>query len=240
MEENNGKPGSAPTHNSGGQKQGGLSWSQPASAPAPAQSKPVNAPSGLMPQMQKPLTVPASAPSPKVQSPMMKKSDTPAGGTGNRTRMIIAAVVVLVLLAGAWYMWGGTGPTSEGTASQTTNNTQGSTISNPTLPAGLTIDSPQDAGMQVSIKSASVAAPTWIVIYDSNNGQPGRALGASMFFPDYNGKGGTINLLRGTLPGQTYLVGESLDDGDHIFSPQNDKPVRDQSGNPVWMKFQTR
>jgi hypothetical protein len=44
-------------------------------------------------------------------------------------------------------------------------------------------------------------------------------------------------LLRATMPGQSYFVGQSLDDGDKIFSTQNDKPVRDSKGNPLFTQF---
>lgn len=113
--------------------------------------------------------------------------------------------------------------------------TAGAVISN----EWLTVPSPQPAGLQVAISHVSVTRPTWVVVYESRGGQPGNALGASLFF-DSTQSSGVVDLLRGTLPGQMYFVGESIDDGDRIFSLQNDKPVRDQSGNPLWVSFQTQ
>ena len=94
--------------------------------------------------------------------------------------------------------------------------------------------------MQVVINSATVSAPTWLVVYESSNGQPTRILGASIFFPENNGKGSSIPLLRATQSGQTYIVGERVDDGDHKLSLTLDQSVTDSSGNPVWSTFATR
>lgn len=93
--------------------------------------------------------------------------------------------------------------------------------------------------MQVSVTSATVSTPTWLVVYESSNGQPVRILGAAMFFPENNGKGGTIPLLRATQPGQTYVVGERTDNGDHMLSLTADAPVADSSGNAMWSSFKT-
>ena len=50
---------------------------------------------------------------------------------------------------------------------------------------------------------------------------------------------GSVPLLRATVSGQTYLVGESIDNGDHVFSLTADKPVEDSSGKPVLTEFKT-
>lgn len=107
--------------------------------------------------------------------------------------------------------------------------------------AALSISSPQDAGLNVAVSHVRVSSPTWVVIYEDQNGNPGNVLGASLFFPASEGgaESGVVPLLRGTLPGQTYLAGEALDDGDHKFSLDTDKPVRDDKGNPVLVEFKT-
>ena len=86
-----------------------------------------------------------------------------------------------------------------------------------------------------------VSQPTWVVIYEDHAGTPGNALGAELFLPQSQGtpQDGTVELLRATLPGQTYLAGELLDSGDKIFSLQSDKPVRDAEGNPILVQFST-
>jgi hypothetical protein len=86
-----------------------------------------------------------------------------------------------------------------------------------------------------------VSQPTWVVIYEDHAGVPGNALGAALFLPQSGNaaQSGTVELLRGTLPGQTYFAGEALDDGDKVFSLASDKPVRDAQGNPVLVEFTT-
>jgi hypothetical protein len=104
----------------------------------------------------------------------------------------------------------------------------------------ITVSSPQNAGMDVVIKDANVSAPTWLVVYEMYQGKPFRALGATMFFPEYNGKGGVISLLRATQPNTTYFIGQSLDDGTHTFTPHVNKEVTDANGNLLGVTFTTQ
>lgn len=102
----------------------------------------------------------------------------------------------------------------------------------------LSIPSPQDPGFEVAVTHISVDIPTWVVIYEARGREPGNALGAALFTSER--KSGAVILLRGTLPGQTYLAGQSRDDGDHIFSLDNDPPVRNTEGDPMFVEFRTR
>lgn len=229
MEENNRDQGGQNTQ-SGQQPKTGLSWSQPtnmAGGPAPQNNKPPM-------QQQKP-----------IQS-LQQKSN-------KKTMGIVIALVVVAGLA----VWAfnakreNTAPASEPVASSTLTTTTGQETTTepvsiqavvaPVTVAGggaPTVASPQDAGLQVAVSSISVSVPTWVIIYENHNGQPGNALGASLFTAGKTS--GVVDLLRGTLPGQMYIAGEEQDDGDHIFSLQNDPAVRDTQGNPVWVQFKTR
>jgi len=225
----------------GGQKPS-LSWSQPAGAQKPAEPKAPTQPNLAMKSL-------APAAEPKGAAAAATKSNT-----GLYSSIFIGGLIVGVLLG-----WGVTGMRGgeeaaqgnlSGTASSTTTTKTSSTSAagtgaeNATLAgtAALSIPSPQAAGLTVSITHADVSAPTWVVIYEDHNGVAGNALGAGLFYPTSQGgtTSGTIELLRGTLPGETYLAGESLDDGDHKFSLTLDKPVRDAQGNPLWVEFKTQ
>lgn len=92
--------------------------------------------------------------------------------------------------------------------------------------------------MQIVVSNVSVEVPTWIVIYESRDGEPGNVLGAALFTATR--KSGTVDLLRTTLPGQGYFASEARDDGDRMYSIEKDTPVRDGEGNQLWMRFQTR
>jgi hypothetical protein len=156
-------------------------------------------------------------------------------------------VIVGALLISVWF----TGTDSQNISPTSTNITTSTDTSkkstwfpflntnNTTEESGpLSIPSPQDPGLQIAISHITVSELTWVVVYENRGGQPGNALGAALFTPDR--QSGVVELLRGTLPGQTYLAGQSRDDGDHIFSLDNDPPVRDAKGDPVFVEFRTR
>jgi hypothetical protein len=165
---------------------------------------------------------------------------------------LVAGVVI-----GALIGWGITTSKNGGQTSTTASSTSmtasstntGSTAGNSTG-AGAGVDlngstvgssgnvvlaSTQTAGFAVAVTKVTVTQPTWLVVYENHNGTPGNAIGAGLFFP--GNTSGTIQLLRATLPGQSYFVGQSLDDGDKVFSLTSDKPVRDAQGNPLFTEF---
>ena len=185
---------------------------------------------------------------------MKKISPDDAAGSSRRIGMIAGGIVVVGLIVIAWFMWGGqktapgltatstasgTGTTAvvTGTGADMTGVPGTTTTTTTSGSSALAVASPQAAGLSVTITSATVSQPTWVVVYESLNGKPGRALGATLFFPENNGKGGAVSLLRATMPGQSYLVGENIDSGDHVFSLHGDQAVVDQNGSPVWYSF---
>lgn len=240
----NGQTGNQGSTGSGGAKPAGLSWAQPSA------QKPGNTTSSAQ---QKPFTPPLLKPT----TPVVPQHKMTGQNSGmGRTVGIFASGIIIGFLLG----WGWTASrpadtaktaTSTTTTKTSTSGTTGSSAVGSNIGvtssgaitaasnADLTVPSPQDAGFQVAIANASVSAPTWVVVYDNVNGVPGgKALGAMVFFPTT--RSGAIELLRGTLPGGKYFVGELLDDGDFVFSTQNDKPVRDAEGNPLWVSFETK
>jgi hypothetical protein len=93
----------------------------------------------------------------------------------------------------------------------------------------------QPAGLSVSISQASVSGSSWIVVYESRNGERGNALGAALFTPERSS--GSVRLLRTTIAGQTYFVGHHRDNGDRVFSLEKDAPVVGTNGEPVLVQF---
>src|SRR5581483_2058256 len=94
--------------------------------------------------------------------------------------------------------------TESSSTSQTTDTSAASPVAAPSAPAAPTpsegtqaggaqmttaggasfsVPSPQDAGASVAVADLSLSQPTWIIVSDSNNGQPGRILGATLLFP---------------------------------------------------------
>lgn len=95
----------------------------------------------------------------------------------------------------------------------------------------------QSAGLQVAVAQVSLPYSGWVVIHEDRDGVPGNALGAARI--DGNRPSTTVELLRGTLPGKVYYGLLYRDDGDKLFSLDNDFPIRDASGNPVMVRFET-
>jgi hypothetical protein len=238
--------GMNPGQQNQGSKQGGLSWSTPSSSQG---SQNTNA-------QTSPLLGGAKPVAPVVSKPASLPSNTRARATENNNSMrsvwiFIAGLVVGMILIWSWdaVMTSNT-PVENGT--QNPANTTGSTGNTTTIGGtGAQTTAPgtvlsedvvvlgQDAGNAVVVKDASVAGPTWLVVYELFNGKPIRALGATMFFPEYNGKGGVISLLRATQPNTTYFVGQSMDSGNHTFTPHVNKEVLDSSGRMVGTTFKT-
>ncbi len=104
--------------------------------------------------------------------------------------------------------------------------------------ATLSVASPQDAGDTVAFTNLSITEPTWVIVYETTNGAPGRILGAGLFFK--GDTAGTVSLLRPTTPGSNYLVSAAVDSGDRSFVKADEKYVLGTDGAQMWMKFQTR
>jgi hypothetical protein len=201
--------------------QGGLSWSTPQNQNQP----------------QKPVQQPKLPVAPAQQNTNAAKY---AG-------MVVVGIVAGVVLAWGWSSWRPSpGATVDNNAATTTSSGSTTTgdnlgVDTSTLPAigtnsSLNIASPQAAGNSVAVAKAIVSAPTWVVIYEDNNGKPGNALGAALFFP--GGQTGTVELLRATMPGKTYLAAEQVDNGDRKFSLKDDQFLT-EGGQVQWVTFKT-
>jgi hypothetical protein len=167
-----------------------------------------------------------------------------------------AGIFVVGLVVGVLLGWGVIGGRSGGettsTATTTENTAQSANTppgasaigSNGSLTAGslmetndVVVNSPQGAGSSIAVSKVNVTKPTWVAVYDNNAGVPGNALGATLFLSTAVGgqTSGTIELLRPTVSGKTYLVGQQLDNGDYTFSRTSDSAVLDADGKPVLM-----
>jgi hypothetical protein len=228
------------TTGQGGQQKPSLSWTQPNDKNVANQSNQPN-----QPKAPQPVAKPAA-----VHTPTM--SAAAPSNTGTYVGIFVAGVIVGALIGWGFTSSNGTSgmassttettntstTTSTGTSANTTGTSQtGVNLSGSSVGSSgaIVLASNQTAGFGVAVTKITVSQPTWLVVYEDNAGTPGKAIGAGLFFPESTS--GTIELLRATMPGQSYFVGQSLDDGDKIFSTQNDKPVRDSKGNPLFTQF---
>lgn len=207
-------------------KEPGLSWSTPKSdTPAPAAAPAADPPAATLgfPSSKKPI---------QTQAPVYAS-------------LLVAGIIIGVLLATAWSSDtdardGGAGSVSSTSTTKVLDPAPAPAApivaATPTDPPLVVLDQP--AGASVSINRLNLAQATWVVVYVSREGKPGNALGARLYFPA--DKQGSIGLLRNTEPGQRYIVGLSVDNGDHIFSLSKDKPLADADGGPLWATFTAR
>ncbi len=112
------------------------------------------------------------------------------------------------------------------------------TQTSPVGSATVSVPSPQDAGSSVSFTNLSISEPTWVIVYETTDGAPGRILGAGLFFK--GDTSGTVSLLRATTAGSNYLVSTAVDNGDKSFVKADEKYVLGSDGSQMWVKFQTR
>ncbi len=195
-------------------QKGSLSWSTP-SQPTLAATKPTITPTKAQPS-------------------------TPSSHVGTYAGLLAGGIIIGVLLSWGW----STAYTNKSISSIATSTTAGGDSSaalsstgaqgTMSMNSSLMVNSPQKAGDTVAIASVSIAKPTWVVVYEENNGQPGNALGARLLNMDSENV--AVTLLRDTTPGEQYLVGESLDDGSHVFSLK-DARVTDENGQTLWASF---
>lgn len=199
-----------------------LSWSAPQKKADERPTAPAPAPLGQKPKGE-------AVPQPRIVE------ERPASSVDAAK---LAGWVAAGLVAGVIVAWAGTSllsrnaPSSNATSS-TVSGTQETATPGQGSSGALTVNSPQKAGLSIAA-SASVSQPTWVAVYESQNGKPGNVLGAALFFP---GQGsGTVELLRGTAAGQTYFATLQTDNGDHKFSLHGD-PLLTEGGAPLWVSF---
>ena len=201
-----------------------LSWSQPAVPATPAKATP---------------------PAVKVESKASRVAEEKSY-TGTYVGIFAGGIIIGALIG--WAITGMHSSSGSSMASSTsmiatsTVSGTGTSVGLSGSSVGATVTSPQTAGFAVQVTNVKVSVPTWVVVYEDHASTPGNALGAALFLPQSEGtaQNGTVQLLRATLPGQNYLAGESIDDGDKIFSLLNDKPVHDVQGNQVLVQFSTQ
>lgn len=199
--------------NDSSNKQPNLSWSAPQTAPPKA-----------------------AEPAPKPVTPAAKQ---PANtGNANSNAAKIAGWLAVGVVAGVVLAWGGSALMSKGGSTAPTNGADQTATATDTAAtvsdSSLTVATPQKAGMSVAIEQASVSAPTWVAVYESQGGKPGNVLGAALFAAGQ--QSGTVDLLRSTMAGQSYFVTELSDNGDRKFSLKDDQPLL-KDGQPTWVTF---
>lgn len=211
-----------------------LNWNNPQNG----QQKQHEKPQSGAPQHQH--QQPAQQKAPVEQRPAVSAVPAVALGTdGTRSAARVVAWLAVGVVAGVIIAWGATGALNKKGSGTTAGSLQSATSTGASQANAtsslLTVASPQKAGTQVAVSGVTVSTPVWVVVYESREGKPGNVLGASLFFPGT--PSGTVELLRGTIAGQSYFVTERKDNGDRKFSLTADSLVLGTDGQPMWATF---
>ncbi len=203
-------------NNGSNEKQGGLSWSTP--------------------EKTTPSPKPVAAPVSQKNSSMAPVMSASSANSAKYIGMIVVGIIAGVVVAWAWVALGPSGSMlTKNDALATSTPTGG--VTGVGSNAGLTIMSPQAPGKSVAIAKAVVSTPTWVVVYENKEGKPGNALGAALFFPER--QTGTVELLRSTVSGKTYLVAKQTDNGDRKFSLKGDQ-LLSEGGAVQWVTLEVK
>jgi hypothetical protein len=178
--------------------------------------------------------------------PAAKTASAAAASNDKSNMSAYVGIFVAGIVIGALLGWG-ISASKSGTSSTATSTPNGATSQNgnnvdltgSAIGSSLVVAATQTAGMSVSVTNVSVAEPTWVVVYEDVNGKPGSVIGAELFFPpSMKGKTASdIELVRPTIAGNTYYVGQSVDDGDKSYSSKNERKLVGSDGSLLLSKF---
>lgn len=96
--------------------------------------------------------------------------------------------------------------------------------------------SDQNPGLTVTVDSVNASGVAWLVVKETTDNP--RILGASRVEPGQHGNV-MVELLRGTVAGQTYEISLATDDGDGLFDFKKDQALTDAAGKPLIYSFHT-
>jgi hypothetical protein len=155
--------------------------------------------------------------------------------TGNR---VIAGIVVVLIVIGAWYL-GTTFKASSGkktattsTSTQNAPSTSSASASANANPQNVTVSGSavsvkdQPAGSVVVVASATLPQMGWVAVRDAD----GKTLGAARLDAGTH-EAVQVPLLRNTETGQKYQVLLYIDDGDKMFDLHKDTLVMNADGS---------
>ncbi|MDQ2932937.1 MAG: hypothetical protein M3Q80_00960 [bacterium] len=145
---------------------------------------------------------------------------------------VVTVVVIIVLIIIGIMVFGNKNdsdiPTD--TAATTTD------VANNPLEQNRIIMSDQFPGNVVNISSIQLANGGWVAIHKDNAGSPGDIIGTKYFDKGFNT--GNITLTSATVEGGRYYAMLHSDNGDKLFNPAKDLPIKDARGSIIMRTFQ--
>ena len=90
----------------------------------------------------------------------------------------------------------------------------------------------------VKVGFAIFAGGGYVVVHEDREGKPGAIIGNSNILPQGESRDFGVTLSRESIDTETLYAMLHSDNGDGIFNPAEDPPIKDDRGNVVLMKFQ--
>ena len=95
----------------------------------------------------------------------------------------------------------------------------------------------QKPGKTVTVHTAVLEDKGFAVIHQDANGMPGTILGSSRLLAAGASEAGDVTLSRDSRNGEALFAMLHADDGDGKFDAAKDKPLLDDQGNQITMRF---
>ncbi|MBX4198226.1 hypothetical protein KW782_02715 [Candidatus Parcubacteria bacterium] len=151
-------------------------------------------------------------------------------------RLAVAFIIGLVVGLGVYWLFDQDAAMNNGNNPLGEEELATTTVSAIEGDNGLIVED-QGAGRMVNVSELRLKQPGWVAIHDDVNGTPGRILGARVF--DTGTSAGAVELLRATETGKSYFAVIHDDDGAFkTFNPATDKPLLDDEGKMILVRFQ--
>ncbi len=146
----------------------------------------------------------------------------------NKQIYILLAIVVVILGVGIIVI-GNKGKSTTANNSPRSTNTSGMMVENNSIAVGSQGETNTlDASMMV------LTDPSYVVVHEDNNGQPGKIIGVSKLVGPGMVHGVSVPLSRNAIKGEKLYAMLHKDNGDKTYSG-TDQPVVSKSGEPILM-----
>lgn len=142
----------------------------------------------------------------------------------SRTAWIWIIIIVLIGLI----VWG--------VLSRQTPNAEVPDVITPSIENRVTMSDQAAGSLNISVTSAYLQEPGFIVIHENVSGGAGRIVASSTYLPA--GQSRNVMILTGALlDGKTYFAMLHKDNGDQKFDASQDAPMTDEDANVVMTEF---
>lgn len=95
----------------------------------------------------------------------------------------------------------------------------------------------QASGTEVFIEKAFLPKGGYVVIHKEKDGKPGEVVGVSKLLKSGPNNNFTVEISKNSIEGDVFYAMLYGGNGDGKFDITTDKPTLDNSGNPVFIKF---